>query len=249
MGALMSVTVIIPARMGSTRFPGKPLALISGKTLIQRCCESAARAEGVDRVVVATDSKRIAAGARSGGLQAVLTEGEFRTGSDRVAKAATILGLDLDDIVVNIQGDQPLCPPSMVEEAIKPLFEEADLDLSTLAVTLEPGEESDPGKVKVVLDSVGNALYFSRAAIPHPRDRDAASLFLKHLGIYAFRNSSLQAFSLLPTGILEDIEKLEQLRALENGYRIKVAVTDLDSPSVDIPQDIELIERLLAGSE
>jgi len=249
LGGFVSITVIIPARMGSTRFPGKPLALIAGKTLIQRCCENASLARGVDRVVVATDSEKIAEEAESSSLEAIMTGPDFRTGSDRVAWVAEKLSLGPDDIVVNIQGDQPLCPPAMVEQAIRPLLDDPGLEMATLAVPLEPGEEGDPGKVKVVLDRSGNALYFSRSVIPCPRDEDAEPGYLKHLGIYAFRNSCLQAFGRLPTGILEETEKLEQLRALENGFRISVGITDLDSPSVDAPGDIERIERLLAGSK
>ncbi len=244
----MSVTVIIPVRMGSSRFPGKPLALIAGRTLIQRCCQRAGQARGVDRVVVATDSDEVAQVAGSCGLEAVLTGPDFRTGSDRVAAAAERLGLRGRDIVVNIQGDQPFIPPAIVEETIRPLLEDPELAMSTVATPLKPGEENDPGKVKVVLDRRGNALYFSRAAIPFPRDEGNRPDYLKHLGVYAFRNSFLQIYAGLPTGTLEDLEKLEQLRALENGYAIRVALTREDSPSVDLPSDIEDLERLLAGS-
>ena len=243
----MSVTVIIPVRMESSRFPGKPLALIAGQTLIQRCCQRARQARGVDRVVVATDSDQVARAARSCGLEVVLTGPDFRTGSDRVAAAATKLGLGSDDIVVNIQGDQPLIPPTIVEETIKPLLDDPELLMSTVAMPMKPGEENDPGKVKVVLDTKGNALYFSRAAIPFPRDKGSRPDYLKHLGVYAYRNSFLQTYSRLPTGILEDLEKLEQLRALENGCTIRVALTREDSPSVDSPQDVADLERLLAG--
>ncbi len=245
----MSITVIIPVRMESSRFPGKPLALIAGRTLIQRCCEQAARAKGVDRVVVATDSEKIAAEAGSCGLEAVMTAPEFRTGSDRVAWAAAGLNLEPEDIVVNIQGDQPLFPPAIVEDVVAPLLQDPELRMSTLAVPLKPGRETDPGKVKVVLDGSGYALYFSRAPIPFPRDENTRAEYLKHLGVYAFRNSFLQTFSLLPSGVLEEIEKLEQLRALENGYRIRVIRTEDDSPSVDTWEDIAAIEKLLARPE
>ena len=202
----------------------------------------------MDRVVVATDSERIVEEARSQGLEHVLTGPEFRTGSDRVAWAAASLGLGPDDIVVNLQGDQPLIPPLVVEQAVGPLLEDPALELSTVAVALPPGQERDPGKVKVVLDRDGFALYFSRSVIPHPRDPGSRPVFLKHLGVYAFRNSFLQTYAGLPTGTLEDIEKLEQLRALENGHRIRVVQTESDSPAVDAPEDIETIERLLADS-
>jgi len=242
----MALTVFIPARMGSRRFPGKPLAPLAGRPLIHWVCLSAQAARGVERVVVATDSAEIKAAVEAFGGQVVMTDPDHPSGSDRVAQAARKMNLGPEELVVNLQGDQPLCPPSLVEETCALLLDDPDLGLATAAVDLAPDEAGDPGRVKVVLGSAGQALYFSRAPIPFPRDQGTPVRFLKHLGVYAFRNSLLQAYARLPQGFLERVEKLEQLRALEHGLRIKVAVVKDDSPAVDSPQDLAAIEPLLA---
>jgi len=238
----MKIVVIIPSRYGSTRFEGKPLARISGKPMIQCVYELAIRAEMVDQVVVATDDERIYAAVTNFGGQAIMTAADNRSGTDRVAEAAEKLRLPDNDVVVNIQGDQPLFHPSCIQEVAAPLIENPDVQMSTLAFKIfNPKEITNPKDVKVTFDILGNALYFSRSAIPFGREPGSVFDTYKHLGIYAYTRRFLDIFRSLPDGRLENIEKLEQLRALEYGHRIRVVVTDHDSPEVDIPDDIERI--------
>jgi 3-deoxy-manno-octulosonate cytidylyltransferase (CMP-KDO synthetase) len=241
----MKIVVIIPSRYGSTRFSGKPLARIFGKPMIQCVYERAASAGIVDQVVVATDDTRIFSAVTGFGGKAIMTAVENRSGTDRVAEAAEKLNLSANDIVVNIQGDQPCIHPSCIQEAAAPLIENPDIQMSTLAFKItHPEEITNPKDVKVTFDALGNALYFSRAAIPF--GRDAATVFdtYKHLGIYAYTRRFLDIFRSLPDGRLENIEKLEQLRALEYGHHIRVMVTVHDSPEVDVPEDIKRIQNL-----
>jgi len=241
----MKIVVIIPSRYGSTRFEGKPLALISGKPMIQCVYERAASAGIVDQVVVATDDARIFSAVTGFGGSVIMTAAENRSGTDRVAEAAEKLNLSADDIVVNIQGDQPRIHPSCIREVAGPLIENPDIQMSTLAFRIvNPEEITHPKDVKVTFDVLGNALYFSRAAIPFGRDDFTVFDTYKHLGIYAYTRRFLDIFRSLPDGRLETIEKLEQLRALEYGHRIRVMVTDHDSPEVDVPEDIKRIQNL-----
>jgi 3-deoxy-manno-octulosonate cytidylyltransferase (CMP-KDO synthetase) len=242
----MKVVAIIPSRFGSTRFNGKPLALISGKAMIQHVYESAYCAKSMDRVVVATDDDRIYRAVVRFGGQAIMTSEDHRSGTDRVAEAAQKLGLALEDIVINVQGDQPLMDPRCLDEVISPLISDPDLGMSTLAFCIvNPNEYTNPKDVKVVMDDRGDALYFSRAGIPFGRDEGERFDSHKHLGVYAYRRRFLETFRKLPTGRLESIEKLEQLRALEYGHRVRVVVTSHDSPEVDLPSDIPRIEKLI----
>lgn len=243
----MALTVVIPARMASSRFPDKPLVRLAGRPLIEWVCRSAQAVQGVERVVVATDSARIQEAVTGFGGQVVMTDQSHASGTDRVAQAARLLKLGPEERVVNLQGDQPLCPSALVEKTASLLDDDPDLGLATAAVPLPNELASDPDRVKVVLDSQGYALYFSRAPIPYARDERTKVEYLKHLGIYAFRNRFLQTFTGLPQGVLEQVEMLEQLRALEQGFRIKVAVTPDDSPAVDSPQDVDHIESLLVS--
>jgi 3-deoxy-manno-octulosonate cytidylyltransferase (CMP-KDO synthetase) len=239
----MKTVVIIPSRYGSTRFEGKPLALISGKPMIQWVYERAAGAENVDTVVVATDDARIVSAVNRFGGNTILTDAENRSGTDRVAEAADKLNLAADDIVVNIQGDQPCIHPACIQEVTAPLRANPENQMSTLAFKIVRAEEiTNPKDVKVTFDTLGNALYFSRAAIPFARDADTVFDTYKHLGVYAYTRRFLDIFRNLPDGRLENIEKLEQLRAMEYGYRIQVVITEHDSPEVDIPEDIPRIE-------
>jgi 3-deoxy-manno-octulosonate cytidylyltransferase (CMP-KDO synthetase) len=242
----MKTVVIIPSRYGSTRFDGKPLAMISGKSMIQWVYERAACAEHVDYVVVATDDMRIVSAVNGFGGKTILTAAENRSGTDRVAEAAEKLNLSADDIVVNIQGDQPCIHPACIQEVTAPLKDNPDVPMSTLAFKIvNPEEITNPKDVKVTFDALGNALYFSRASIPHARDAFTVFDTYKHLGIYAYTRRFLDIFRGLPDGRLENIEKLEQLRAMEYGYRIQVIVTEHDSPEVDIPEDIHRIQAHL----
>ena len=240
----MKIVVIVPSRYGSTRFAGKPLALIEGKPMIQRVYEIAKNGKGVSDVVVATDDHRIVdAVARFDG-RAIMTGEENRSGTDRVAEAAQKMGLLSDDIVVNIQGDQPLFVTSHIEDVVRPLTNSSALEMSTLAYKIDkPQERTNSKDCKVTFDYQGYALYFSRSPIPCARDIDTVFDTYKHLGIYAYTRRFLETFRNLPEGKLEQIEKLEQLRAVEYGYQIRVVITEYDSPEVDLPEDIPRIEK------
>ncbi len=240
---------VIPSRYGSSRFEGKPLALIAGKPMIQRVYEQAKKSAAVTRTVVATDDERIIKAVKGFGGEAVMTSGACRSGTDRVAEAAGILGLSADDIVVNIQGDQPVFNPLTIDELIAPFAADPDLLMSTLAFKIvDEREITDPKDVKVTFDKNGFALYFSRSQIPFPRDPETKADFYKHLGFYAYKKKFLDTLIVLSTGICEDIEKLEQLRVLEHGYRIKVVITPYDSPEIDLPIDLKRIEKRLLKS-
>jgi 3-deoxy-manno-octulosonate cytidylyltransferase (CMP-KDO synthetase) len=240
------IFVVIPCRYGSSRFEGKPLAPIAGFPMIQHVHDRACRARGVKKVVVATDDDRIADAVKAFGGVSVMTSPSARSGTDRVAEAAVKLSADPGDIVVNVQGDQPLLDPRNVEAVTAPFFSEPEVRITTLAFRIiDDREKTDPKDVKVAIDQRGFALYFSRSTIPFCRDRGMACDLFKHLGIYAYRRDFLDLFCRLPEGSLETIEKLEQLRALEWGYPIRVVVTEYDSPEVDLPEDISRIERHL----
>jgi len=250
----MRVTAVIPARYASTRFPGKPLAELSGKPMIQWVCEGAARCPLVDKVLVATDDARIAAAVSAFGGTAVMTRADHPTGTDRLAEVAG--GLD-SELIVNVQGDEPLIDPAMIEAAVRPLLADPSIPMGTLKTKLASLEEfRNPNVVKVVTDQRGFALYFSRAAIPYPRDfaddlaarwRELATA--KHVGLYVYRRDFLLHFPTLATTPLEEQEKLEQLRALEHGYRIFVAETAMGVQGVDTPEDLERVRVLLANGQ
>ena len=238
---------VIPSRYGSSRFEGKPLALIAGKPMIQRVYEQAQKSQAVTKTIVATDDKRIFNAVEAFGGKAVMTSNDCRSGTDRVAQTADMLNLGPDDIIVNIQGDQPVFNPLTIDEMMSPFAHDPDLVMSTLAFKIKDKREiTDPKDVKVTLDNNGFALYFSRAQIPYPRDRETKADFYKHLGFYAYKKSFLDKLVTLPTGTCEHIEKLEQLRVLEFGYRIKVVITPYDSPEIDLPEDIKRIEATLS---
>jgi 3-deoxy-manno-octulosonate cytidylyltransferase (CMP-KDO synthetase) len=237
--------VIIPSRYGSSRFPGKPLALIGGKPMIQQVYERASQAQSVDDVAVATDDSRIADAVNSFGGKAVLTSPENRSGTDRVAEAAEKLGYGEDDIIINVQGDQPLLDPRCLNDVLSVLVSNPDVGMSTLAFRIVNEDEiTNPKDVKVTFDNRGIALYFSRSSIPYCRDKGTAYDTYKHLGVYAYTKRFLNMFRALPEGVLERVEKLEQLRALEHGHSIIVKVTAFDSPEVDLPEDIAKIEAV-----
>jgi 3-deoxy-manno-octulosonate cytidylyltransferase (CMP-KDO synthetase) len=239
------VVVVIPARYGSTRLPGKPLVSLAGQSMIQRVYERAKSAQNVDRVIVATDDERIVKAVETFGGEARMTRADHRTGTERVAEvAAHVEG----EIFVNVQGDEPLLDPKAVETAIQALLEEPRAAVSTVATPIRtPGDIMDPNAVKVVLDFDGNALYFSRAPIPWVRDTTSKIQVrhLKHLGLYVFQRDALLEYPTLPQGELERIEQLEQLRWMENGWKIRVAEVEHDAVSVDVPEDVARVEKLL----
>jgi 3-deoxy-manno-octulosonate cytidylyltransferase (CMP-KDO synthetase) len=241
------VVAIIPARYHSNRFEGKPLALIMGKPMIQHVYERAMAVELISKVAVATDDQRIAECVRGFGGQVVMTSSEHVSGTDRLAEAATLLDINEQDVVVNIQGDQPLFDQIVVEQVVRPLLDDPALPMSTLIYKIIREEEiDDPNHVKTVFDINGMALYFSRSPIPFQRNPDepVAPTYYKHLGFYAYRKGFLLTFVGLPEGEWERYEKLEQLRALEYGYRIKVILTEHDSVEVDTLRDLERVEEL-----
>ncbi|MHC4564096.1 MAG: 3-deoxy-manno-octulosonate cytidylyltransferase [Planctomycetota bacterium] len=232
----MSTIAIIPARYGSTRLEGKMLLAETGKPLIQHVVEAVATAERIDRIVVATDDERIAEAVHQFGGEAVMTSVDCASGTDRIAEAAELLGLGEDSIVTNVQGDEPEMPGESIDRLVE-LIGSADVPMATLATPLPAAEADDPNKVKVVCDATGRAMYFSRSRIPHDRDAAGFDGYLLHLGIYAYRVGFLKQFAALPPSLAEQVEKLEQLRALENGYAIAVAVVDHAASGIDTPED------------
>jgi 3-deoxy-manno-octulosonate cytidylyltransferase (CMP-KDO synthetase) len=252
------VVAVIPARYHSTRLPGKPLADIGGRPMIEHVYRRAAAARGVDAVVVATDDERIASAVERFGGIARMTQPSHRTGTDRIAEVAR----DLDcDIVVNVQGDLPLIEPDVIADAIAPLDRDRDLQMSTVRRRItDEADYANPNVVKVVVDRHGNALYFSRSPIPFLRDDGPAAFddaqarkagrhvraVYKHLGLYVYRRTFLFTVTSLPQTPLENAESLEQLRVLEHGYRIATVDTEYDSIEVDTPDDLERVRRLTA---
>lgn len=235
---------IIPARYSSTRLPGKPLLEISGRPMIQHVYERARQARTLCEVIVATDDARIVEAVRGFGGKAVLTSTEHPSGTDRLAEVAR----DLDaDVIVNIQGDEPLVEPAEIDMLVAPFRRQRSLMMATLATPIQ--EESDwldPSVVKVVVSQSGNALYFSRQPLPYQREGFPVER-LKHIGMYAYRREFLLKFTDLPRTPLEQAESLEQLRALEFGFPIRVLKTDQDAISVDTPADLQRVRKLVAG--
>lgn len=244
----MTYTVLIPTRLASTRLPDKPLADLGGAPMVVRVAQQALQS-GADRVVVATDSAAIVQACAQHGVQALLTRADHPSGSDRLAEASKLLGLPDDAMVVNVQGDEPLIAPSLIDEVARLLHTRPEAAMSTAAHAInDPAEYLNPHAVKVVLDDRGLALYFSRAPIPHARDAEPGALPtprpLRHIGIYGYRCGFLRKFPALPAAPLEQIEALEQLRALWHGHRIAVHVTPhAPGPGVDTPEDLARVRR------
>jgi 3-deoxy-manno-octulosonate cytidylyltransferase (CMP-KDO synthetase) len=239
------VVVVIPARYGAVRLPGKPLVSLAGKPMIQRVYERARLAKTPDRVIVATDDERILQAVQAFGGEARMTRADHRTGTERVAEVAAHVD---GDVFVNVQGDEPLLDPAAVDTAVNALLEEPHADVATVVTPIKtPADIMDPNIVKAVLDFDGNALYFSRAPIPWVRDTAGKIQVrhLKHLGLYVFQRDALLDYPTLPQGELERIEQLEQLRWMENGVKIRVAEVDHDAVSVDVPEDVARVEKLL----
>jgi 3-deoxy-manno-octulosonate cytidylyltransferase (CMP-KDO synthetase) len=236
--------VVIPARYGSSRLPGKPLARIAGRTMIEHVYRRAAASRSVSAVLVATDDRRVAEAVEAFGGEVRMTRASHRSGTERLAEVAESLTCDL---VVNVQGDEPLMDPRMIDQAIAPLAADATLQMGTLRRAIaDPAELASPHVVKVVVDCRDRALYFSRAAIPGRRDGSAtlAGAF-KHVGLYVYRREFLLRFAGLPATPLEQAELLEQLRALEHGYPVVAVETSFDSIGVDTPEDLERVRRLI----
>jgi 3-deoxy-manno-octulosonate cytidylyltransferase (CMP-KDO synthetase) len=240
----VSFSVIIPARYASTRFPGKPLADLAGKPMVVHVCERAKRS-GAAAVHVATDDERIAEAVRSHGHSAIMTRADHPSGTDRLAEAARKLGLKDRDVVVNVQGDEPLIAPKLIAQVARVLDRKKQASVSTACHAIhDEASLASPNVVKVVLDREGYALYFSRSRIPFPR-ADRANCY-RHAGIYGYRVSFLKKYARLRPAPIEEAEALEQLRALWHGYRIAVAVSETDiPPGVDTPRDLEAVRRML----
>ena len=244
------VVAVIPARWASSRFPGKPLALIKGKPMVQWVFEQACKAKSVSEVIVATDDDRILEAVNKFGGVAVMTSPDHESGTDRIAEVVRDKNCE---IVVNVQGDEPLIPPENIDLIVQPLLEEASLSTVTLRILINSRDElMDRNITKVVVDKSDSALYFSKAPIPWDRDGADTNVdplkpfWYKHIGLYAYRKDFLMEFGSLTESALEKIEKLEQLRILDNGFPIKVVETDLDSIGVDCEADLALIEKRMA---
>ncbi len=235
----IKTAAVIPARYGSTRFPGKVLAELCGKPMIQWVYEKAA-ASIADEVIIATDDPKVAKAVEGFGGRAVMTSPNHPSGTDRISEA--VQGLDCG-IIINVQGDEPLIPTSVIDGLIRKMQEDASIEMSTVAVPRLRSEiENDPNKVKVVFDERNFALYFSRSIVPYLREGGKDAKTYLHWGIYGYRRETLERFVRLPEGRLESCEKLEQLRALENGIRIYVMLSDLESIGVDTPEDLKRAE-------
>ncbi len=241
-----TVVGAIPARYGSTRLPGKPLLPLAGRPMIEHVHSRVMEASGLDRVVVLTDDERIAAVVERFGGEVELTPVECASGTDRIAWAAR--GWQGVAAVVNVQGDEPLIDPEAVGRVARHLVDHPEDPIATLAVPAEPGEEDVAAVVKVVCDLAGYALYFSRSRIPFPRHGNAPAVRpRKHVGIYGYQRDALLRFAELPPSPLEEVEALEQLRALENGLPIRVLEGGRPGPGVDTPEDLEKVDRMLRG--
>ncbi|SJM94362.1 3-deoxy-manno-octulosonate cytidylyltransferase [Crenothrix polyspora] len=249
--------VVIPARFGSTRLPGKPLRLIAGKPMIAHVCERAQEAEA-DDIIVATDDERIAATVTALGIKVVMTRPDHQSGTERLAEVAQLCGWAVDDIIVNLQGDEPLIPPAYIRDVAATLAEQQHAGIATLATSIDDAAEIfNPNAVKVVVNKLGYALYFSRAAIPWDRDGFANGqqkpsgnmATLRHIGMYAYTVGFLQRYCQWQPSVLETVESLEQLRILWHGEAIAVKTVDHAPPAgVDTEDDLMRVERIFAGN-
>jgi 3-deoxy-manno-octulosonate cytidylyltransferase (CMP-KDO synthetase) len=241
---------VIPARLASSRFPGKVLAQISSKTMLQHVYERASQARYLSSTIIATDDERVFEVARNFGARVKMTRADHPSGTDRVAEVASA---ENAEIIVNIQGDEPLIDPDAIDAAILPMVHDPEVVMGTLKKKIEdPRELTDPNVVKVVTDREGDAIYFSRCPIPFVRSGAPPGApqpqHFKHIGLYTYRRDFLLEYSTLPVGPLEQAERLEQLRALENGYRIRVVETEYESLGVDTPEDLERVSRLFEAT-
>ena len=246
--AKLNVVVVIPARYGASRFPGKPLAPIAGKPMIQHVFERARQAQTVSRTIVATEDERILQAVAAFGGDALMTRPDHRSGTERMAEVAMQVQAD---VYVNVQGDEPLIDPASIDAAVEALAADDAVHAATICVPIvNPADIMDPNVVKVVVDFQGDALYFSRAPIPWVRDEKLRvdAQHSKHLGLYVYRRDLLLEFPTLPPGQWEKLEQLEQLRLLENGYKIRVVETQSDAVSVDVPEDVAKVEAILAAN-
>ena len=244
----MKAVILIPARLDSSRLDRKMLADLDGEPLIVRTWRQALKSSLAERVVVATDSVEIAAVLERYGAEVVMTSPTASCGTERIAEAARHIEAD---VFLNLQGDEPLISPENIDLALEPFFSDTPPDCSTLVLPLQPDDRvqiEDPHQVKVVMDVEGFALYFSRSPIPFRRNKVPSTTFYRHIGLYAFSADVLQKFAALPSSMLEEAESLEQLRLLENGFRIKCVRTLVDNPGVNTLEDLELVRSIIRNS-
>lgn len=239
------MVAIIPARWDSSRFPGKPLVLLSGKPMIQHVWEKTQAAEGIDEAIVATDDQRIIEAVSAFGGEAVRTSPDHRSGSDRIAEVARAISAD---VIVNVQGDEPLVRPGDLAALAALMRERPDVPVASLCHAIDAEEAANPNRVKVVRNARGEAMYFSRSVIPFPREAEAAR-WLQHVGVYAYRRDTLLGFGALPVPDEERAESLEQLRFLAAGIAIAMIEVEPAGPGVDTPEDLVRVESLIARSE
>ena len=238
----MKVLCVIPARYASTRLPGKPLSMIAGKPMIQHVYERACQAQLPNEVVVATDNELVEKAVLDFGGKAVMTSPDHPSGTDRLAEVA-LMYPDVD-VIVNVQGDEPMIPPEVIDRLAEAFNGDADLNMATMKVVMDEEDYENPAAVKVVTDQQGYALYFSRSLMPYPRNKPEGFKVFKHVGIYAYRRNFLLKYAALAPTPLEKAESLEQLRALENGYKIKVLESDFQGIGVDTPEEMSAVNAL-----
>ena len=243
----MNVMCVIPARYGSTRLPGKPLLDIAGKPMIQRVVEQVRQVAAAGRIIVATDDMRIVAAVEAFGGEAMLTSPDHQTGTDRLAEVAQ--AFPAVDLIINVQGDEPLIPPQAIDDLAAAFVDRPDLQMATLVTELEPADVENPAAVKVVASLDGHALYFSRSLIPYPRNPGPQCRCYKHVGVYAYRRDFLLRYAKLPPTPLEQTESLEQLRALEHGFRIRLIETRFHSMGVDTPADLAKVRQIIMAQQ
>lgn len=241
----MKVLCVIPARYASTRLPGKPLSMIAGKPMIQHVYERACQAQMPNEVIVATDNELVEKAVAAFGGKAVMTSPDHPSGTDRLAEVA-LMYPDVD-VIVNVQGDEPMIPPEVIDNLAKAFEADAELNMATMKVAMDEADYDNPAAVKVVTDLNGYALYFSRSLMPYPRNKPEGYKVYKHVGIYAYRRNFLLKYAALQPTPLEKAESLEQLRALENGYKIKVLESDFQGIGVDTPEDLAAVNELFAA--
>jgi 3-deoxy-manno-octulosonate cytidylyltransferase (CMP-KDO synthetase) len=241
----MKVLCVIPARYASTRLPGKPLSMIAGKPMIQHVYERACQAQMPDEVIVATDNELVEKAVTAFGGKAVMTSPDHPSGTDRLAEVA-LMYPDVD-VIVNVQGDEPMIPPEVIDNLAKAFEADAELNMATMKVAMDEADYDNPAAVKVVTDLNGYALYFSRSLMPYPRNKPEGYKVYKHVGIYAYRRNFLLKYAALQPTPLEKAESLEQLRALENGYKIKVLESAFKGIGVDTPEDLAAVNELFAA--
>ena len=238
----MKIICVIPARYSSTRLPGKPLKDICGKPMIVRVFERAKLAKKISEVIVATDDERIFDAVEKNGGKAIMTRADHKTGTDRLAEVAE--KFSDADLIINVQGDEPLIEPDLIDELAEEFFTDENLQMATVATELTDAEEmKNPNNVKVIFDKNNNALYFSRSLIPFPRNAGNSKVY-KHIGIYAYRRNFLLNYAKMESTPLEQTESLEQLRALENGFKIRVIISDCKFVGVDTEEDLRLVNEI-----